>query len=118
MTGYFRNAEEKSSTTDEGSEVRLRTEEVKFNVRPQNQNRSYRRTCSLDSDDDSSDVSSWSPKENPEEVENNEAEIEEPETNNNDEHEIMSGVIEFGVSFLESFSLIIFSILKVRRRPR
>lgn len=97
MTGYFRNADtEEKSTEEEGNEVR--PEEVKFNQRDRShQNRSYRRTCPLDSDDDS-DVSSWSPSRNPGEVGNNEAESI-VETNNNDEHEIMSGVIEFVVSF-------------------
>lgn len=106
MTGYFRNAEteEKSSTEEEaGSEEK--PEEVKFNVRS-HPNRSYRRTCSLDSDDDS-DVSSWSPTEDQEvavEADSHsvvEADsVEEPETNNNDEHEIEMGRIEFyGVSF-------------------
>lgn len=80
---------------------------MKFNARS-HQNRSYRRTTTpLDSDDDSDSSFPWSPRENQETgeaAESNEVEAESTEeTNNNEEHEIMSGVIEFGVSFVYFF---------------
>ncbi|KAL5293005.1 DCAF8 family protein [Megaselia abdita] len=99
------NVETETEEKSEGTEVEEERPEVKFNVRDRShQNRCYRRTLTLDSDDEEEDT--WSPPEpqgNPEEVVNNEAEPIE-ETNNNEEHEIMSGVIEFGDEYSDSSS--------------